>query len=185
MIDTVWVDSVRGVLLLFLAILANFLGVSMNCSLQKNMTHHPLWRNIAIYLIIYFTINFTSQSVIHPFHLFGYAFIVYVLYLLLVRQSIYGISIGLVCIFTIFVASQFIIYYERRMVGADPQNIKKYKHWIYIANRFIHITSILLLICLIVGFVLYFVKQMKDHPDFDPVVFILGTNKCGSKTTKL
>lgn len=175
--DVVWLDSIRGLFLLFLAILANFLGPTMNCSFQKRMQEHSLWRNIAVYCLIYFTINFTSQSNSHPFLLFGYAFLVYVLYLLLIRQSLLGISVGLCCIFLIFVASQVIAHYRKKKEH-HPENIVTCDRWIHVSTMFIRVVSCVLLVSLIIGFLFYARKQKKDHPDFDWAVFVFGSNTC-------
>lgn len=176
--DVVWLDSIRGLFLLFLAILANFLGPTMNCSFQKRMQDNALWRNIAVYGLIYFTINFTSQGDSHPFILFGYAFLVYVLYLLLIRQSLIGVSVGLFCIFLIFVAAQVIAHYRKKKDN-DSENIATCDRWIHASTVFIRVVSCVLLISLTIGFLLYAKKQKKDHPfNFDWTVFLFGSNTC-------
>ena len=71
-------ESTKGSLLLFLAIIANFLGNTMNCSIQNLLTNSAVSRNVAIYFLIYFTVHFTSKQH-HPIKNFGNAFFIYFL----------------------------------------------------------------------------------------------------------
>ncbi len=165
-----FIDSSKGLLLLFLAILANFLGNIMNCGTQRLMTDSPLYRNIAVYFLIYFTINFTSSE-ISPNKLFVYAAFVYVLFVLLMKQTKVLFAINLLIIFMIFVSSQSKKYYE------DKKSLSEVNYYDIKTKIF----SVILPFTLIGGFVLYFLKQYSEHSaDFDIFKFIFGTNVCAS-----
>jgi len=48
--NEIFTGSIRAVFLLFIAISANFLGNTLNCGLQFDLTTTPLLRNLFIYI---------------------------------------------------------------------------------------------------------------------------------------
>ena len=100
------IASIKGLLLLLLAIIANFLGNTMNCSMQKILTNSAIGRNVIIYFLIYFTINFTTVQK-NPGMNFINAFLIYLLFVVLVKQNIYFFLFSLVILFSIYVISQY------------------------------------------------------------------------------
>lgn len=164
------IDSSKGLLLLFLAILANFLGNTMNCGTQKLLTESPLFRNIAVYFLIYFTINFTSSN-ISPSKLFMNSGFVFVLFILLMKQNKILFVINLFIIFMIFVSNQSKMYYENKKSKKDVDHY-------HLRTKFFAET---IPFTLILGFILYFVKQYSDYgTDFNILKFLFGTNVCDS-----
>jgi ATP-dependent Zn protease len=168
-------ESIKGLLLLFLAITANFLGNTMNCSIQNLLTNSAIGRNVAIYFLIYFTVHFTSNQH-HPIKNFGNAFFIYLLFLLLVKQNIYFFLINLGVIFIIYVNSQIKEYYNKK----KDINLEKQSTAQNIQNA-VQRNNILLLILpitLLIGFIIYFMEQMNEQKDFDMLTFLFGRNQC-------
>jgi len=188
LVRTVWTDSVRGLLLLFLAILANFLGVTMNCQLQKRMTESALFRNVAIFCLIYFTINFTSQTNLNPGWLFLGAIPIYILFILLTKQKLWFLLSELFLILIIFVMSQLRTFYENKETQGDD-DVQRNKRMIDILNIIIYyVATPILVVVLLVGFVIYRNYQKGDRLEtsssdqkFDNIKFFFGTNKCAEK----
>lgn len=173
-IKILWTDSVRGLLLLFLAILANFLGVTMNCQLQKKMVENSLFRNIAILCLIYFTINFTSYAGLHPGWLLLGAFPIYVLFILLMKQTLPFLLVELLVILGIFIATQTRTFYEN-VATPDTKKIRT------IDVVILYFLTPFLVLVLLAGFVVYLQKQRREHPkDFSALRFVFGTNRCAS-----
>ena len=52
--------------LLFLAIAGNFLGETMGCKTQFYLSKKPLLKQLVLFLMIYFTTNFTSTKTHSP-----------------------------------------------------------------------------------------------------------------------
>lgn len=158
-------------MLLFLAILSNFSQNIMNCGIQELLAKSAILRNIVTYFLIYFTINFTEESPVHPYELFDKALIVYILFVLLMKQNKYFFIANVVLIFIIYVNSQTSEYYQK-VKDKDKENIIDTVNNIFIA---------ILPITLIVGFVIYYFKQLSDYGvKFDMFKFIFGTSKCSS-----
>ncbi len=173
-------DSIKGLLLLFLAILANFLGKTLNCKTQDFLNNSAIGRNIVVYFLIYFTINFTTLHM-HPIKEFVLAFFIYVLYVLLMKQTQYFFLINLFIIFIIFVNAQIKDFHKidkekttslplKESIEKDIQNADK-------RNKTL---LTILPITLIIGFILYFIKQSNEQKDFNILTFLFGSNQCES-----
>ena len=169
-------ESTKGSLLLFLAIIANFLGNTMNCSIQNLLTNSYISRNVAIYFLIYFTVHFTSKQH-HPIKNFGNAFFIYLLFLLLVKQNTYFFLINFSIIFTIYVNSQIKDYYnnDKRDIKLEKESIAQN---IENADQRNSILLFILPITLLIGFIIYFMKEMNEQKDFDILTFLFGRNQC-------
>lgn len=164
-------DSIKGLLLLFMAIMANFLATTMNCSIQKLLTHSPLLRNVAVIFLIYFTINFTSSNNIYPPKLWINVLMVYGLFILLMKQNIYFLVANLALIVLIYTSIQMRDYY---LTHNDIESGE-------IAKQRIVILDTIFFITLLVGFVSYASQQYRDHhAGFSWVKFLFGANVCGS-----
>ena len=81
-------NSIKALLLLFFIISANFLGVSFNCELQEKFKKNTLVSNLIIFGIIYFYINLSSSKIENsPLGILKYSLYIYVLFLLLIKQT--------------------------------------------------------------------------------------------------
>ena len=80
-------EAITGLLLLSVAIMTNFLGTTLNCQLQKLLKNSPIYKNLAIIFLIYFTINFSSSKGTYPLKLWLYVIFVYILFILLMNQN--------------------------------------------------------------------------------------------------
>ncbi len=169
MFDSEFLPQIRALLLLFIAICANFLGSTINCSLQKTLTYNPVIRHLFLYLIILFTIDFTSKSDLPLDEVIFKSFIIYFFYIILTKQSLESLTI----IIILLISSYFIFIqmsYEKSR-NIDVENYKKTLDYLVFS---IGVVSL-------IGFTLYFRKQTIDHKDdFDITKFIFGTNKCSN-----
>ncbi len=164
---TMFSSEIRAVLLLIIAISANFLGNTLNCGLQEALTNSPILRNLFLFLIVCFTIDFTSKSDSDPFEVIKRSFIIYIFYILLTKQNFET----LLLIFTLLVAVYFLyikINYENKK-GNDVTSYQKSMDMLSLAIGGIAV----------IGFGFYLNRQYNDHKeDFDFAKFIFGKNKC-------
>lgn len=164
-------ESVKGLLLLFMAIMANFLGTTMNCSVQKLLTTSPILRNVAVFFLIYFTINFTSANDIYPPTLWINVLMVYVLFVMLMKQNIYFIIVNLLLLVLIYTSIQLRDYY---VTQNDAKSIE-------VSSQRIIILETLLFVGLLTGFVIYALHHYREHSaNFSWIKFLFGVNVCGS-----
>lgn len=164
-----FVPQVRAVFLLFIAICANFLGNTINCGLQKTFTENPIVRHLFLYLIVLFTIDFTSKQDLPLDQVIFKSFVIYLFYIILTKQSLASLVIII-----ILLISCYLIYIQMNYEKSKKNNTKDYEELLNNLTLGIGVVSI-------IGFALYLNKQYNDHKDdFDLVKFIFGTNKCES-----
>ena len=162
-------DTIRGVFLLIIAVSANLLGNTLNCNLQLNLTNIPYLRHLFLYLIIIFTIDFTSKNSMSIVEILTKSLIIYIFYILLSKQNyitLYIIIILLIAVYLCYIQSNYLINLDKN----NEENIY---------NTVSEYLTYLIGIVAIIGFAVYFTQQYNDHyDDFDFLKFIFGTNKC-------
>ncbi len=168
MVDSIMFTSeIRAVLLLIIAVSSNFLGNTLNCGLQESLTNSPILRNLFLFLIVCFTIDFTSKSDSDPVDVVKRSFIIYIFYILLSKQN-YS---TLIVIFLLLVTVYFLyikVNYETKQ-GNDPSKYQKSMDMLSLAIGGIAV----------IGFGFYLNRQYNEHQeDFDLLQFIFGKNKC-------
>jgi hypothetical protein len=162
-------DSIKGFLLLFLTFTANFLGTSLNCHIQKLLQNIYI-KYFVIYFFIYFCINITSNRKEYPLNLWVNTTIIFILYVLLMRQIFVFFIINITIILLIYISSQYRNYYEKTEYNED-----KIKHY----EKIIEHLKIILIITILIGFLLYFVKQKNEKGNkFNLKTFIFGNEIC-------
>lgn len=160
-------DSIRAVFLLFIAICANFLGNTLNCGLQFDLTTTPILRNLFLYILIVFTIDFTSKDSMSVGEIMTKSLIIYIFYIMLSKQDYLTMYI-VICL----LIASYLCYIQTNYLKANGKE-----------NKFFNdLTSFLIFgigIVTLIGFIMYFNKQYNDHKDnFDITKFIFGTNQC-------
>lgn len=169
MVDITYSTEIRAVFLLFIAISANFLGNTLNCNLQKTLIESPILRHFFLFLIIFFTIDFTSKSELEPLEIFKKSLLIYIFYILLTKQNFQFLSVIIVLLILIYLTNIQINVKKNKLEDTTDME-KTMKYLSYIIG-----------LLAIVGFALYLKKQYKDHyKTFDILKFIFGTNKCQS-----
>jgi hypothetical protein len=165
-------DSIRAVFLLFIAISANFLGNTLNCSLQFDLTTTPILRNLFLYILIVFTIDFTSKDSMSVGEIMSKSIIIYIFYIMLSKQdymTMYIVVILLIASYLCYIQTNYL-----------KENGKESKFLDDLTSFLIFGIGVVTLI----GFIMYFNRQYNDHRDnFDITKFIFGTNQCDKLKT--
>jgi len=165
-------DSIRAVFLLFIAISANFLGNTLNCNLQFNLTTIPILRNLFLYILIVFTIDFTSKDSMSVGEIISKSLIIYIFYIMLSKQdyiTMYIVVILLIASYLCYIQTNYL-----------KENGKESKFFNDLTSFLIFSIGTVTLI----GFIIYFYRQYNDHKDnFDITKFIFGTNQCDKLKT--
>lgn len=165
-------EAITGLLLLSVAIMTNFLGTTLNCQLQKLLKNSPIYKNLAIIFLIYFTINFSSSKGTYPLKLWVYVIFVYILFILLMNQNQQFLTVNLILLFFIYTQIQFRDYYNGLLDIISVNSV----------NSRIHVLQIVFGITLITGFILYIKPQIQEHRlDFNWLNFLFGINTCTSE----
>jgi hypothetical protein len=136
------------------------------------LTTSPILRNVAVFFLIYFTINFTSANDIYPPKLWVNVLLVYGLFILLMKQNIYFMVINLLLLILIYTSIQLRDYY---VTHNDIESCEITKHRLVILET-------LFFVGLFMGFGVYTVQQYRDHQaDFSWFKFLFGANVCDSR----
>ncbi len=160
-------ESIRAVFLLFIAISASYLENTINCNLQYNLITTPYLRHLFLYILIVFTIDFTSKSSMSVGEILSRSLIIYIFYILLSKQNYITMYVVIILLIAIY-----LVYLQTNYLKENNENTQFYDN----------LTSFLIFgvgAVTLVGFTLYFNKQYEDHKEnFDMLKFIFGTNKC-------
>lgn len=170
--------SIRAVFLLFIAISANFLGNTLNCGMQFDLVTTPILRNIFLYIIIVFTIDFTSKNSMSVGEILSKSLIIYIFYIMLSKQDYVSMYIII-----ILLIATYLCYLQTNYLKQNNTDID-----IDIDTKFYDdLTSFLIVgigLITLIGFIMYFNKQYNEHnADFDISKFIFGTNQCDKLKT--
>lgn len=160
-------ENVRAVFLLFIAISANFLGNTLNCGLQYNLTNTPYLRHLFLYVLIVFTIDFTSKNSMSMEEILTKSLIIYIFYLMLSKQNYITLVIVI-----ILLISTYLTYIQSNYLKQKNQSTEFYDNLSQYLVFGIGLITI-------IGFLMYFSRQYSEHKDdFDITKFIFGTNTC-------
>lgn len=165
-------ESIRAVFLLFIAISANFLGNTLNCGLQFDLTTTPILRNLFLYILIVFTIDFTSKKSMSVQEILSKSLIIYIFYIMLSKQdyiTMYIVIILLISTYLCYLQSSYLKENDKDTIFFDE-----------LSSFLIYGIGIIT----IIGFLMYFSRQYNEHEtDFDIIKFIFGTNQCDKLKT--
>ena len=166
----------KGLLLVFVAIISNFLASTMNCSFQHMIQTKPVVKLLIVFGVIYFTINFTSTS--NPLWLAFQSVLVFIVFILMMKQTWYTFLATLFILMIVFVLQQCVSYFQSNPTKYE-KSIKRLKTTMLVFN-------ILLGFVLVAGNLLYLYKQYTERgsDNFSLVQFYLGTNECESTLPK-
>jgi len=157
-----------GLFLLILSVSGNYIAETLSCSTRNILTHNMFAKQIMILFMIYFTINFTSDVTIHPAIQMENAVYVWLFFLMFTKMNIFFTVSAFLLLATLYTLKNYKNYLK------DQKNEKQY-NYIDGISKMVEAT---MLITVILGFILYFIKQRRDHKNFDYLKFILGKVNC-------
>lgn len=171
-------NSLNSIFILFLAVSCNFTGALLSCKNQELFTSNMYVKHFVLYMILLVTIvstdkqNFITETKGFSeqlFLLFGYSFVIYLVFILLTKMIFIYIIVALVILFF----HLFVVDYKKTQINHEnEEEIKKYE-------TIECILEILLGIIIVVGVYLYYMKQKSEYGDrFSISKFIVGVPVC-------
>lgn len=163
---------IKSILFLTLAIASNFVGTIFNCKMQYHLTNNIYLKHIILFIIIFFTINYSSDDTkINPIKHVKNTLIIWLCYILFIRQNIICGTICIISLFILYFMDIYIDYYKSLNNKTKVANVTKMRNILYHINIFV----------LIVGFLLYLNEKRIDYKNsFSLITFILGKPECNS-----
>ena len=175
-------DIMKAVMLILLAVSANFVGQTLGCDLQELLSNNMIYKQLLILFLVYFTVQFTEDEEVpsHPTINMGKAVLVWIFYILFSKthiQSTFAIFILLAILYTL---SSFKNYY-RKLENIDDDTVSKED---IIKNQNLvellqNITAYVIAITVIVSFIFYYLDKKQEYgKTFTIFKFISGVTKC-------
>jgi len=187
-------NLIDTIFLLFIGLGGGFIGGGlMNCSVQRFLKH-PLGINGLLFLLLFFTCNFTSDEGTEIEVILVRTIILYALFILLLKNEYRMLIVGFVLLFTVYLLDIQIKYYQAVIDKEDGQDHVNHVEtpdgfteagYLNKINDFENVRDIaeyVTLGVLVVGMGLYMNKQYNDHKgSFSLGKFIFGTGSCANK----
>jgi hypothetical protein len=163
-------NIIKGVFLLVLAVCGNFVAETLGCKTQKLLSENIFAKHVIVIMIIFFSINLTGNSDIHPNINMAKSLFVWFLFLIFTKMSLNFTVIVFTLIMVVYILDTYIDYYQKK--NKDTKLLSSIQNNIYY----------LIISLIVVGFILYFNKQYKDYKDnWDTVTFLFGKTICESR----
>ena len=160
-----------GFLLLILAICGNFLSNTFGCLIYDKLTNSILYKNIMVFLLMYFTIYFAERYPEHPGISVAKTIILYCFYLIFVKQMPQTLILGLCLLLVAFVCEQYKDYNDAASTNGKHQS----------SNQLEIAQIVLASLCVgisIIGFGIAY-KQLKNKsPNLTLINYIFRNFKC-------
>tara|TARA_E500000178_G_scaffold332623_1_gene366663 strand:- start:231 stop:785 length:555 start_codon:yes stop_codon:yes gene_type:complete len=166
------VKLINGMFFLILILSSGFVSEILNCRYQKLVKNNIYVKHFIAFLTLYFlnTNLFTIKD--HPTKKIKNSLILYIIFLIVIRQNKFFTIIIFILIFVIHIIYDYYIYYK-------TINELKYLKYLKKLHTLIHILSILTIIFAFIGLTInYNIRKKEYSKDFNIIKFILGNNVC-------
>ena len=161
-----------GISLLLLSVSGNFVGETLGCRLQKQLSQNMLLKHTLILFIIFFSIGL-SNDILHPVTRFCITLLVYLLYLSISRISIHASILVFLLLLLATILHTCQEYVERDVIKEHYQS--KLDTW----NIMYIIIFSFILITIIVGITHYIRSKKKKYKNnWSTKVFLFGNATC-------
>lgn len=167
---------IKGVMLLGLAVMGNYVGEILNCKTQKLLTENMIAKHFILILILIFAVDFASSNSNYPTDNIATALIIYVFYVMYTKMTMIFLSVVSFLLFIVYLLTMYKSYYKDNL-----DKNKKYANYISKIDEVDGIFKLLIVLLTFIGFVSYFIKQRNDHyKNWSTTTFIFGSNLCDS-----
>lgn len=167
----VYIDKSKGVFLLIIAICGNFIAETLNCRLQKNLTHNRVFKYLVVFFTIYISITLTSKKTVNPFNILFNTIITFIIFILFTRMTLYPTYISISIFIFIFFTNNYLLYL----------NTSKYKYTSLknLLNFSLKLLLITLFFVMVIGNIQYLQEKRKQFGSkFHFINYIFGNYQC-------
>lgn len=160
---------IKGLFLLILTVMGNFLGETMGCQIQRMLSRNMVVKQFVLLCLIYFTISFTGSFGENPYEVLQKSFFLWIFFVMFTRTNIWFASITFILLAVLYVLETFITYHTKEKDGKERVvMLETYK------ARLMYVTIGIT----ILGFLLYLYKQYNEHRNFNILTFVFGKSVC-------
>lgn len=169
----------RSLLLLTLAVSGNFVGSTLSCQVQYQMTNNVFIKHVIILFIIYLTLTVLDPYAGNksPVYSVKNTLIIWAFYIMFTKQDLFYSSLSIVLLAIAYISDQFVMYYDKINKDTNPEK----KQTANIAKSMRNFSFGGSALVIIVGFASYLISKQNEYGDkFDITKFIFGTPICDS-----
>lgn len=161
-----------GFFLLLLVVAGNFIAETLGCETQYYFSNNIYLKQLILFSLIYFTINFTSNTTPSPLESLKKTGLLWLFFLLFTKMSIRFTFVVLILLILTFVFE-----HQKKYIEAT----KKDNNEINQINNIQKILIIIILIITLIGFFRYYrEKKLEYKGRFHFLKFISGVKRCKS-----
>ena len=178
------------IFILLLIISSNYIDALIPCKIDNFLRNNIYMKHFLcfltmIFFIIISTNNFEDESLVE---LLKKAFILYFIFLLLIKNNYYFFIVNLILLGILYLVSLKKLQLLAKLRKYDVNNVNNVnnvndgnniKKEISIITNIFKYLSIIILVSIVIGFLIYFYKKYNQYQDkFNLIVFLLGKIKC-------
>lgn len=173
--------------LLYLTISSNYSDKLMACEMQETFTKNVWIKHMITYLLLVFFIVAIDKNAyqeaaqrqwITP-RIFLISLAVYAMFLVVTKmQAMYAMGILFLIVLYMLVDIELIGKAEKEMESTNPEEAEQAKLNRTRLNLFQNTLVLVMILVGAIGFVSYFFKQRREHPEFSYSKFLFGTGTC-------
>lgn len=181
--NSLYLNINKGLLLIVLFVSGKYVTTKiLSCRIQELLNGNVYVQYLLLFIIIYFTIDFTTDDgvIVSPIENIKITCLVWVLFIMFAKMNLhFTIFTFLLFLITYYIQNQ-IVYY--RKLNDKDVYIKKINSLLSVEKKLI----IFIIFTIILGFIIYFMKEYKDKKkEWSFVKFIFGTLHCDFENKKL
>lgn len=181
--NSLFLNINKGLLVIILFVSGKYITTKiLSCRIQELLNGNVYVQYILLFIIIYFTIDFTTDDgiIVSPLENIKITCLVWVLFIMFAKMNLYfTIFTFLLFLITYYIQNQ-IVYYRK------INNKNEYKENIVSLISVERKLVIFIIFTIILGFTIYFIKEYKDKKkEWSFVKFIFGTLHCDFENKKL
>lgn len=166
-------ETTKGIVLLILGVAGNFMAETLGCNTQKLLSTNMFAKHAITLLILFFAIDFTSGEPKPPHVTLKLTFVIYILFLLFTKMNMQITIAIFILIISTYVVTLYLDYYNN--YDKKERNTSMINNLEYVRK----ILYIIITVLIVIGFVLYLIKQRKEHAkDWSSIDFLFGKLKC-------
>ena len=165
-------NIILGVFLLVLAVSGNFIAETLSCKARKLLSENMIYKNIIIIIITYYSVSVTNEAKnLPPYKNMITTLIIWTLFLLFNKMNLVFMKIVFFILIVLLILHEYKKYFKFLKQTPTVDSLE----------NIIKLLMNLNIIIIIIGFILYFLKQYKDHyKNFSFTTFIFGSTHCNS-----
>jgi len=171
-------NQIDSLFLIFLSIMGGFGYRLLTCPLQDKLSNHPIFRQIAFFVVILFTTSFLDDGKTNPLVHLKNATIVYIFFTLFTKSTLRYTIIIFFLLLIIYISHTYQKYFQYKIDQKDSNSLS-YQNYINILNNLNNFLIIISIIFLLIGFYNYIIKKQKQYgKKFNFTKFFIGSRNC-------